>query len=67
MGLDATLGFAMITVFTYGIVSLGIRRLHDVGRSGTWLLLWLIPGVNLLLAALLHVVPGTKGDNHLGS
>ena len=30
-------------------IALGVRRLHDVGRKGTWLLLGLVPLGNLVL------------------
>jgi uncharacterized membrane protein YhaH (DUF805 family) len=25
-------------------LAIGVRRLHDINRSGWWMLLWLIPG-----------------------
>ncbi len=31
------------------LITLGIRRLHDMGRPGTWLLLGLVPFGNLVL------------------
>ena len=30
-------------------IALGVRRLHDIGRSGKWLLIGLIPLANLVL------------------
>ena len=30
-------------------IALGVRRLHDIGRKGTWLLLGLVPFGNLVL------------------
>jgi uncharacterized membrane protein YhaH (DUF805 family) len=49
-------------------ISLGVRRLHDVNRSGWWMLLSLgfmffIPIIILLIMA---AVPGNKGANKYG-
>ena len=41
------------TVYLVGFfgvsIALGVRRLHDIGRSGKWLLIGLIPLANLVL------------------
>lgn len=34
------------------------QRLHDIGRSGWWILLFAIPGINLLFIIFLFVLPG---------
>ena len=49
-------------------ISLGVRRLHDINRSGWWMLLSLgfmffIPIIFLLILA---AVPGNKGPNRYG-
>ena len=41
-------------------IAVGVRRMHDVGKSG-WFLL--IPIYNLILA----LTPGTVGDNEYGA
>ncbi len=41
-------------------IAVGVRRMHDVGKSG-WFLL--IPIYNLILA----ITPGTVGDNEYGA
>ena len=38
--------------------SISVRRLHDCGHSGLWVLLYLIPLVNLILIIYLCVKPG---------
>jgi uncharacterized membrane protein YhaH (DUF805 family) len=43
-----------------------IRRLHDLNRSGWWLLLSLIPLVNILFFLVLILWPGSKDGNNFG-
>lgn len=42
------------------------RRLNDLNRAGWWMLLFLVPLVNLLLAIYLLFFPGTEGGNDYG-
>jgi len=48
-------------------VALGIRRLHDINMSGWFLLLCLIPFINLIAVFLLCVIEGNQYDNQYGS
>ncbi|KZX58017.1 hypothetical protein A3709_20615 [Halioglobus sp. HI00S01] len=47
-------------------IALFVRRLHDIGRSGGWLLLSLIPGFGLFLIAPLLVIPSASLENEYG-
>jgi len=42
------------------------RRLNDLNRSGWWMLLFLVPLVNLILAIYLLFFPGAEGANNFG-
>jgi|LGOV01.1.fsa_nt_gb uncharacterized membrane protein YhaH (DUF805 family) len=44
----------------------GIRRLHDIDKSGWWFLFSFVPLLNIALAITLLFWPGTKGDNRFG-
>ncbi|MBF1801517.1 DUF805 domain-containing protein [Alloalcanivorax profundimaris] len=44
----------------------GKRRLNDLDFSGWWILLALLPLVNLVMAVILLFVPGSKGENRFG-
>jgi uncharacterized membrane protein YhaH (DUF805 family) len=44
-----------------------IRRLHDVGRSGWWVLAMLIPLINIVFFLFLAVFPGKVADNNVVS
>ena len=57
------------TIFGFGVLIPGIavlvRRLHDTDRSAWWILLGLIPLVNLALLAFMFF-DGTQGTNQFG-
>ncbi|MCG8464803.1 MAG: DUF805 domain-containing protein [Xanthomonadales bacterium] len=56
---------AMIPMFVLGAI-FGIRRLHDINKSGWWLLLFIVPIVNLILGLVLTFMPGSDGANDFG-
>ncbi len=43
-------------------ISLGVRRLHDIGKSGWWLLLGLAPIIGWIALAFLFSQPGKRED-----
>ena len=45
----------------------GVRRLHDVGRSGWLALVVLIPVVGWIILLVLCVQKGTAGENKFGA
>ena len=57
----ATLCAAMVmTIFLW------IQRLHDLGKTGWFLLLFLIPGINILFLLYLLFAPSKDGSNEYG-
>ena len=61
-------GFSVVIVASVWIlVSACIRRLHDLNRSGLWLLTALIPAINVLLISILVIWAGRRDDNQFGS
>jgi len=67
-------GLSMMTMLLWGIawvaliiptIAVTIRRLHDAGFSGWWILLNLVPGGSLVVFVF-TVLPGTPGDNRFG-
>ena len=48
-------------------LAVGARRLHDIGRSGWWQLLVLIPVVGALVLLYWYVQPGTRTTNQFGA
>ena len=44
-------------------LAVGVRRLHDIDKSGWWLLLGFIPLIGTLVLIYFMVQPGTEGSN----
>jgi uncharacterized membrane protein YhaH (DUF805 family) len=47
-------------------IAVSIRRLHDTGRSGWWLLIWLVPFIGWIVLLIFMVLDGQPGDNEYG-
>jgi uncharacterized membrane protein YhaH (DUF805 family) len=62
-GLLASL-FALAT-FIPGL-AVSVRRLHDVDRSGWWLLLGFIPLIGAIILIIWYCTAGTNGANRFG-
>ena len=48
-------------------LSVQVRRLHDLDRSGWWLLISLIPIVGAIILLIWFCSKGTDGDNRFGA
>ena len=69
----ATFGLILSTIWSLAIliptIAVAIRRLHDTGRSGWWLLLWFLSccfGIGAIILIIFWVLPGTPGPNRFG-
>jgi len=58
--------FLVLIVYTVATLSYGVRRLHDLDKSGWWMLLSIVPFANLVLGLILLLGPGTPGPNRYG-
>ena len=47
-------------------IAAGIRRLHDIDKSGWWMLIGLIPLVGLIVMLVFFCLRGTDGENRFG-
>lgn len=47
-------------------LAVSVRRLHDVGRSGWWLLILLVPLVGIVVLLIWYVSQGEHGANRFG-
>lgn len=45
----------------------GVRRLHDIDRSGWWLLIVFVPLVGVLVLLFWLTRPGAEGNNRFGA
>jgi len=69
--IDAVIGIQLTTViFSLAVlvpgIALGVRRLHDLDRSGWWLLLGLIPLVGAIVLLIWFCTEGSEGPNRFG-
>jgi uncharacterized membrane protein YhaH (DUF805 family) len=47
-------------------LAVGVRRLHDTGRSGWWILIGLIPIIGWIILIVFWATDGTTGQNQHG-
>ncbi|MCR9185609.1 MAG: DUF805 domain-containing protein [Halieaceae bacterium] len=64
-GLGLLGGIYALAVFIPSI-AVAMRRLHDTGRSGWWLLLALIPILGFLVLLVFMLLDSEPGDNQYG-
>ncbi|WP_040725881.1 DUF805 domain-containing protein [Thiomicrorhabdus sp. Kp2] len=58
------------TLYALGLfipsLALSVRRLHDIGKSGWWLLLWLVPILGWIVLLVFYVLDSEKEENKYG-
>jgi|TARA_Y100000310_G_C19974365_1_gene486915 uncharacterized membrane protein YhaH (DUF805 family) len=69
--LDGFLGLGFLYIlYALGLfipgLAVGIRRLHDVGKSGWWLLITLIPLIGAIWILILLCTDSNPGENGFG-
>lgn len=64
--LGSILGFVVLLALIVPGIAVGIRRLHDLDRTGWWLLLGLIPVIGTIILLVWFCMRGTDGDNRFG-
>jgi uncharacterized membrane protein YhaH (DUF805 family) len=60
------LGTVFVLAMLLPSVAVGVRRLHDIDRTGWWLLIALVPLVGAIVLLVFAVQAGTQGDNQYG-
>ena len=65
VGIGLLGGLYSLAMFVPG-VAVSIRRLHDTGRSGWWLLIGLVPLVGVIVLFIFTVQAGGAGQNQYG-
>jgi uncharacterized membrane protein YhaH (DUF805 family) len=58
-------GLYLLAVFIPGL-AVSVRRLHDIGRSGWWVLIGLIPILGSLVLLVLAALDSQPGGNRYG-
>lgn len=69
---DPDLGYGLLTgIYLLALlipgIAVSVRRLHDIGRSGWWFLINLIPIVGALIYLFFTVKDSKPGDNAYGA
>ncbi|MEV5973105.1 DUF805 domain-containing protein [Streptomyces sp. NPDC051921] len=69
--IDAALGIQLLSlIYTLGTLipnlALSVRRLHDTGRSGWWLLIGLVPLVGFIVLLVFYCTEGDQSQNEHG-
>ena len=68
---EATTGFLLELIFALGTFSpsfaVSVRRLHDIDKSGWWLLIALVPIIGWIVLVMWAVRPGAAGRNRFGA
>ena len=62
----AIISITVILAHVVPSIALSVRRLHDVGQSGWFLLLAFIPYIGNLIIFVFSVIEGNKGTNKYG-
>ena len=70
--LDEETGMGLLTtLYSLAIlipsIAVGVRRLHDTGRSGWWLLIGLIPVIGSIVLIVFFVLDSEPGENAYGA
>ena len=65
------LGFTLLSgIYSLALIipsiAVSIRRLHDIGKSGWWLFISLIPIAGPIWLLVLMFIEGTQGTNQYG-
>lgn len=66
MGLTMGIGMVYSLFVLIPGISVGVRRLHDIGKSGWWMLLLLIPILGWIWLIVLYATDSQPGDNDFG-
>ena len=68
---EASNGGILQVVLALGLlvpsIAVGIRRLHDIGKSGWWLLIGFIPILGFLVLIYFYVQDSQAGENLYGA
>lgn len=62
----AAIVFLYILASTVPSIAVTVRRLHDIGKSGSWLFIGFIPLIGSIWLLVLMCTDGTSGPNRYG-
>lgn len=62
---DVLLGIVMLGLFLPSL-TVTVRRLHDIGRSGWWVLVGFVPAFGFILLLVFALTDSDRGSNRFG-
>lgn len=66
IGLVTFISLVICIAFLIPSIAVTVRRLHDINKSGLWILIGLVPFVGALVLLVFTVLDGTVGENQYG-
>jgi uncharacterized membrane protein YhaH (DUF805 family) len=71
IGTDFGAGYGILgTIYGLAVLipslAVGVRRLHDTGRTGWWLLIGLVPCAGFIVLIVFYAMDGQRWDNQYG-
>jgi uncharacterized membrane protein YhaH (DUF805 family) len=71
LGLSGQNGYGILTglyslAIILPLIALAVRRLHDTGRSGWWILIGLVPLIGPIVLIVFYVTDSQPGANQYG-
>jgi uncharacterized membrane protein YhaH (DUF805 family) len=71
IGTDFGAGYGILgTIYGLAVVipsiAVGVRRLHDTGRTGWWILIGLVPCAGFIVLIVFYAMDGQRWDNQHG-
>ena len=62
--------YVLATVYSLAVLlpnwAVSVRRLHDTGRSGLWLLVGIVPLIGVIVLFIFYVMDSQPGENRYG-
>ena len=70
--LDEDLGVGLLSgIYTLAVISpsvaVSVRRLHDIGRTGWWVLIGFVPLIGSIVLLVFALLDSQPGDNQYGA
>ena len=66
LGIEGAIGFIYSLAILIPSIAVSIRRLHDTGRSGWWILIGFVPVIGILVLLVFYCLDGEPNDNEHG-
>jgi uncharacterized membrane protein YhaH (DUF805 family) len=69
-GISGVFSTLLIALYSIAVIipglAVGVRRLHDTGKSGWWLLICLVPIIGAVVVLIFMAIDSQQGENQYG-